>query len=67
MNTELNWFKSSRSEPPGPGGSQGCVEAAALEGEGIAIRDSKEPGGSVLRFSETAWSAFTSLTRSDTP
>ena len=50
-----NWRKSSYSS--GNGGN--CVEAAG-DGPVIAIRDTKDKGhGPVLRFSTTAWAAFT--------
>jgi len=48
----MNWWKSSYS------GDQGdCVETARVLG-GIAVRDSKNAGGPVLRFSADAWQAF---------
>jgi hypothetical protein len=40
------WRKSSRSA--GNGGTEDCVEVAALEDGRIAMRDSKCPGGVVL-------------------
>jgi hypothetical protein len=47
------WAKSSRS-----GTNGNCVEVAFL-GEGrVALRDSKDPGGPVLRFTRNEWSAF---------
>jgi hypothetical protein len=47
------WAKSSRS-----GNNGNCVEVAFL-GEGrVALRDSKDPGGPVLRFNRGEWSAF---------
>jgi hypothetical protein len=45
--------KSSRSA-----GNAQCVEAAALAGGGIAVRDSKDPDGPVLVFTAEEWSAF---------
>jgi Domain of unknown function (DUF397) len=45
------WRKSSRSE------SNGCVEVAFLNGQ-IAVRDSKDRGGSVLLFTYRDWEAF---------
>jgi hypothetical protein len=50
------WRKSSRS--PLNGGSDQCVEVAALDGGRIAVRDSKYPGGAVLfstRAQLAAW------------
>jgi hypothetical protein len=35
-----------------------CVEAAALGGGRIAVRDSKDPDGPVLVFTPEEWSAF---------
>jgi Domain of unknown function (DUF397) len=52
--TDLIWIKSSYS-----GGSGGnCVEVAALPDGGRAVRDSKDPGGPVLRFTAGEWRAF---------
>ncbi|WP_242422555.1 DUF397 domain-containing protein, partial [Frankia torreyi] len=45
--------KSSYSN--GAGGM--CVEVAPL-GEGIVVRDSKNPSGPVLAFSAAEWDAF---------
>jgi uncharacterized protein DUF397 len=51
---DLGWTKSSYS-----GGSGGnCVEVAALAEGGFAVRDSKEPGGPVLRFTAQGWRSF---------
>lgn len=47
------WFKSSFSGPNG----NACVEIAVLR-SGIAVRDSKDPSGPVLRFTAQEWSAF---------
>jgi hypothetical protein len=49
----LNWRKSSFSIPGG-----NCVELAPLPGGGVAVRDSKDPSGSVLRFTGAEWTAF---------
>ena len=47
------WTKSSRS-----GNNGNCVEVAFL-GEGrVALRDSKDPHGPVLRFTPGEWAAF---------
>ena len=48
----MNWKKSSYS-----GGQGNCVEVASLR-DGVAVRDSKNPGGPVLRFSADDWQAF---------
>jgi len=47
------WFKSSFSGPNG----NACVEIAVLP-DGIAVRDSKDPSGPMLRFTVQEWSAF---------
>lgn len=53
--TNLAWLKSSRSD--GQGGS--CVEVATDEVCGVvAIRDSKDPHGSVLAVAPADWSRF---------
>ncbi|GAA3632136.1 DUF397 domain-containing protein [Kineosporia mesophila] len=50
---DVVWIKSSRS-----GVNGNCVEVAFL-GEGrVALRDSKDPEGPVLRFTRGEWSAF---------
>ncbi|MBC6460844.1 DUF397 domain-containing protein [Actinomadura sp. HBU206391] len=47
------WRKSSRSS--GNGGN--CVEAARLP-EGVAVRDSKNPGGPALLLAPATWRRF---------
>ena len=51
----MKWIKSSYSASQGE-----CVEIAILP-NGIAVRDSKDPDGPVLRFTRDEWRAF--LTR----
>ncbi|MGW4463254.1 DUF397 domain-containing protein [Micromonospora sp. NBC_01796] len=46
------WRKSSRS------GDQGACVEFAVTTEAIGVRDSKDPGGPILTFPATAWSAF---------
>lgn len=48
------WVKSSYSGSSG----DACVEIAALPGGGRLVRDSKDPGGPVLRFAAADWRAF---------
>lgn len=50
----MDWFKSSYSFS-----NSNCVEAARLR-DGIAVRDSKNTDGPVLRFSQQAWATFVS-------
>ena len=40
-----------------------CVEVAALPDGGIGVRDSKDPGGPVLRFTAGEWRAFLGAAR----
>jgi Domain of unknown function (DUF397) len=47
------WRKSSRSYANG-----GCIEVAFLSSELIGVRDSKNPRGTVLRFTHAEWDAF---------
>ena len=54
------WFKSSFSGPNG----NACVEVALLP-EGVAVRDSKDQGGPVLRFTAQEWIAFLAGVRAD--
>ncbi|MFJ1754945.1 DUF397 domain-containing protein [Kitasatospora sp. NPDC088134] len=50
----LEWRKSSYS-----GGNGGeCIEIATTTAAMIAVRDSKDPYGPQLRFSNEAWAAF---------
>jgi hypothetical protein len=55
---DARWRKSSHSGDEGA-----CVEFALLaDGTAtrtVAIRDSKDPAGPVLRFTPAAWTAFT--------
>lgn len=56
--SDLTWRKSSYS-----GDGQNCVEVANLPDGGRAVRDSKDPGGSILQFTESEWTAFLSGVR----
>ena len=47
------WAKSSRS-----GTNGNCVEVAFLSEDRVALRDSKDPEGPVLRFNRGEWLAF---------
>lgn len=51
----VTWRKSSYT------GSNGgnCVEVAVLPGYGLAVRDSKDPGGPKLAFTPAEWRTFT--------
>jgi hypothetical protein len=49
----LVWRKASASVSNG-----NCVEAAPIPGGGVAVRDSKDPEGPMLRFTAAEWSAF---------
>jgi hypothetical protein len=46
------WQKARRSQSNG-----NCVEVAQLD-QGVAVRDSKDPSGSVLVFTPAEWDAF---------
>jgi Domain of unknown function (DUF397) len=50
---EIGWHKSSFSTQSG-----NCVETAQLSTGEIAVRDSKNPGGTALRFTLAEWQAF---------
>lgn len=49
----LLWFKSSRSA-----GNGACVEVAFTAAGAVAMRDSKDPRGPVLRFPAASWQRF---------
>jgi Domain of unknown function (DUF397) len=53
MNEQRDWFKSSASADKG-----NCVEVRTLPYGGVAVRDSKDRGGPVLRFTAAEWGAF---------
>jgi hypothetical protein len=49
----LAWRKATAS------GNGACVEVAVLaEGSGVAVRDSKDPNGPVLHYTNAEWRAF---------
>ncbi|GAB1642734.1 DUF397 domain-containing protein [Krasilnikovia sp. MM14-A1259] len=49
---DQNWRTSTRS------GTEGnCVEVR-LDGDAIVVRDSKDRGGPLLRFTDAEWRAF---------
>ena len=48
---DLPWVKSTAS------GDSGCMEVARAPGV-VLVRDSKDPSGSALVFSEVEWNAF---------
>jgi hypothetical protein len=51
---EAKWQKASASS-----GQGNCAEVAGLPlGGGVAVRDSKDPGGPVLVFTPAEWAAF---------
>lgn len=52
--TELAWVKATASS-----GNGNCVEVADLgRRNGVLIRDSKNPEGTKLYFSDDEWTAF---------
>ena len=48
-----SWAKSSFSFSNG-----NCVEVAELPGHSVAVRDSQDPAGPVLRFTRGGWNTF---------
>ncbi|GGP37051.1 DUF397 domain-containing protein [Saccharothrix coeruleofusca] len=55
------WRKSSRSQ----NGSANCVELARTAADEYAVRDSKNPGGPVLRFGRARFASFLGSIRVD--
>lgn len=51
-NNRLQWYRSKQCS----GGT--CVEVAAARNGNVLIRDSKDPEGPALTFSEEEWVAF---------
>ena len=51
--TSSRWVKSSLSYANG-----NCVEVASLSGGEIGVRNSRDSGGAVLRFTSDEWDAF---------
>jgi hypothetical protein len=47
------WAKSSLSFSNG-----NCVEVAELPGDSVGVRNSRDPEGPVLRFTQGEWNAF---------
>jgi len=56
--SELAWFKSSYS------GNEGgeCIEVATSVAR-VHVRDSKDPEGPALAFSNDAWASFVAFAR----
>jgi len=50
---EAAWRTSSHSQDEGA-----CVQTAFLPDGGVAVRHSKDPDGSVLRYTRREWDAF---------
>jgi hypothetical protein len=48
------WAKSSHSGPTGGN----CVEVARLDGDLVAVRNSRHPSGPALVFTALEWEAF---------
>ena len=57
---DATWAKSSFSFSNG-----NCVEVAALPGGSVAVRDSRDPAGPVLRFTRDGWDTFLAGARAE--
>ncbi|MBH5336027.1 DUF397 domain-containing protein [Streptomyces pactum] len=53
----MSAFEFVKSSYSSPNGGE-CVEVATNVPGSVAIRDSKDPDGPILRFDPEAWSAF---------
>ncbi|WP_461112851.1 DUF397 domain-containing protein [Streptomyces chlorus] len=53
--TEFEFLKSTYS---GGDAGQECVEVARNVPGAVAVRDSKDAGGAILRLGASAWAAF---------
>lgn len=53
---DTTWLRSRRC------GSGACVEVARVAG-GVLVRDSKQPDGPTLAFTDDQWTAFTDAVR----
>jgi hypothetical protein len=54
---DLNWRKAKRSMNNG-----NCAEVATTKGI-VAVRDSKDPQGPVLRYPASSWGSFLAAAR----
>jgi Domain of unknown function (DUF397) len=48
----LQWRKAAASA------NGACVEVARVATGGVAVRDSKDPDGPILRYTDVEWHAF---------
>lgn len=66
--SEVTWVKSDLS---GNSGGDGCVEVAPIVVDGVQLgvaqRDSTDPTGPVLYWSNREWAAFTGGVKADQP
>ncbi len=56
---EMKWVKSSHSANSGD-----CVEVARIMPGRVAVRDSKDPHGAILRFTPDEWKQLTESIKS---
>ena len=59
--SNLTWRKASYSSSNGGN----CVEVAQVPSPGVAVRDSKDPGGPVLVVTPQQWRAFATGIKAD--
>jgi Domain of unknown function (DUF397) len=59
---DLSWFTSSYSSANGQ-----CVQCARTPEGGMAVRDTKDHHGPVLRFTAARWQEFTASLRTAGP
>ncbi|WP_418154777.1 DUF397 domain-containing protein [Actinoalloteichus caeruleus] len=59
ISPDTGWFKSSYSD----NSSNNCVECRIVNGAAVFVRDSKNPGTPLFRFTPEGWTSFLSAAK----